>query len=127
MILAELGLTPQTYKETGHGHVKIGPDGTAYVPDNNCTDAGGNSVEGGLITTDSGQTLGGYAIPGAATPADGFDPSVDVDKANRVYQSWSRAGDYHPVISWSDDHAKTWAPPVDLAGTVTPALTAATF
>jgi hypothetical protein len=110
------------------GHVKIGPDGTAYIPDANCTDPStGKGVIGGLTTADNGQTLGSYVIPGASTPSDGFDPSVAVDSGNRLYESWSEAGDYHPVITWSDDHAKTWAKPVDLAQTVTPALTAATF
>lgn len=107
------------------GHVKIGPNGVAYIPDANCS---GNV--GGLVTTDSGQTLGHYVIPGSKTPKDGFDPSVAVDANNRVYESWSANqpnGDYHPVISWSDDQGSTWAPIVDLANTTSPALTAATF
>jgi len=107
------------------GHVKIASNGVAYIPNNSCS---GNV--GGLITTDSGQTLGHYVIPTSKTPPDGFDPSVAVDSNNRVYESWSANqtnGDYHPVISWSDDQGKTWAPTVDLANTTSPALTAATF
>src|SRR2546421_297179 len=46
---------------------------------------------------------------------------------NTVYESWSRAGDYHPVVTWSRDHGASWAPQVDLANTVSPALSAATF
>ncbi|MDQ1706100.1 MAG: hypothetical protein QOF18_2466 [Frankiaceae bacterium] len=110
------------------GHVKISPDGTAYIPNKSCTDASsGKNLVGGLITTDNGQSLSSYRIPGAPTPAAGFDPTVATDTNNRVYESWSRAGDYHPVVTWSDDQAKTWAPQVDLAQTVSPALTAATF
>lgn len=109
------------------GHVKISPDGTAYVPNANCTDASGKAVVGGLRSDDSGLTLTGYTIPGATTPARGFDPSVATASNNRVYQSWSRNDDYHPVVSWSDDHGATWAPTVDLATTVSPALSAATF
>jgi hypothetical protein len=113
------------------GHVKISPDGTAYIPDATCTDpATGKSVVGGLITTDDGQSLSGYVIPGAASPPDGFDPSVGVDTGNGVYESWSAQqanGDYHPVITWSGDKGKTWAPPFDLANTVSPGITAATF
>ena len=110
------------------GHVKIGPDGTAYVPNKSCTDPdSGKDLVGGLITTDNGLTLSSYRIPDAPTPADGFDPSVAVDSGNRVYESWARTGDYNPVITWSDDHGATWAPQVDLATTVSPALTASTF
>lgn len=107
------------------GHVKIGSDGVAYIPNANCS-----GQVGGLITTDSGQTLSHYVIPGSATPKDGFDPSVAVDSNKRIYESWSATqpnGDYHPVITWSDDQGKTWAPIVDLAGTTSPGITAATF
>jgi hypothetical protein len=110
-----------------HGHVKISPDGTAYVPSSNCADADGNLAVGAFVTTDNGLTWSGYGIPNAPTPADGFDPSVATDSSNRVYESWARADDYNPVITWSDDHGATWAPQVDLANTVSPALTASTF
>ena len=110
-----------------HGHVKISADGTAYVPSANCIDADGNLAVGAFKTADNGLTWSGFGIPGAPTPDDGFDPSVATDTNNRVYESWARAGDYNPVITWSDDHGATWAPQVDLATTVSPALTASTF
>src|SRR4051794_9306695 len=110
-----------------HGHVKVSADGTAYVPSANCSDSDGNLVVGAFTSSDNGFTWSGYGIPGAPTPADGFDPSVATDTNNRVYESWARAGDYNPVITWSDDHGKTWAPQVDLANTVSPAITASTF
>ena len=109
------------------GHVKISPDGSAYVPSGNCSDSNGNPTVGAFMTQDNGLTWSGFGIPGAPTPADGFDPSVATDSNNRVYESWARAGDYNPVITWSDDHGKTWAPQVDLAHTVSPAITASTF
>src|SRR4051812_6464479 len=112
------------------GHVKVSADGTAYVPSANCFDADSNAEVGGIISTDNGQSLSGYAIPNAPTPSDGFDPSVATDAGNRVYESWSRDGDFHPVVTWSDDHGRTWAPQVDLADKFpagTAPLTAATF
>ena len=112
--------------ESLFGHIKASPDGTAYIPNVNCFDSNGNQVVGGLTTTDNGLTLGGYGIPGAPTPARGFDPSIATTSDNRVYETWSRAGDYHPVVTSSTDHGKTWAPQTDLAATV-PGLTAATF
>jgi hypothetical protein len=109
------------------GHVKVSADGTAYIPSANCFDANGNGEVGGIISTDNGQTLSGYAIPNAPTPADGFDPSVATDDHNRVYESWSRDGDYLPVVTWSDDHGKTWAPQVTLGTDLPQPLRAATF
>jgi hypothetical protein len=110
-----------------HGHVKISADGTAYVPSVNCVDANGNLAVGAFMSQDNGLTWSGFGINGAPTPADGFDPSIATDANNRVYESWARAGDYNPVITWSDNHGQTWAPQVDLANTVSPALTASTF
>jgi hypothetical protein len=107
--------------------VKISPDGTAYVPSANCSDAGGNLAVGAFKSQDNGLTWSGFGINGAPTPADGFDPSIATDANNRVYESWARAGDYNPVITWSDDHGQTWSPQVDLANTTSPAITASTF
>ncbi|HET7311521.1 MAG TPA: sialidase family protein [Mycobacteriales bacterium] len=112
--------------ESLFGHIKASPDGTAYIPNSNCFDANSNLVVGGLTTTDNGLTLGGYGIAGAPTPARGFDPSIATTSDNTVYETWSRAGDYHPVVASSTDHGKTWSAQTDLASTV-PGLTAATF
>jgi hypothetical protein len=108
------------------GHVKASADGTAYIPDATCFDAAGNEVVGGLMTRDNGTTLTGYAIPGAVSPSRGFDPSVATTPDNTVYETWSRNGDWHPVVASSTDHGKTWSTPVDLAQYV-PGLQAATF
>ena len=108
------------------GHVKVARDGTAYLPIRSCSTATSTDVGGGL-STDNGLTWTSYAIPDALTPAAGFDPSVGTTSDNTVYESWARAGDYHPVITWSHNRGVTWAPQVDLAGTVHPALTASTF
>src|SRR4051794_16910674 len=59
-----------------HGHIKVSPDGTAYLPSVNCVDDAGNLVVGAMTSTDNGTTWGGYGIAGATEPDDGFDPSV---------------------------------------------------
>lgn len=110
-----------------HGHVKVSPDGTAYLPSVNCVDADGNLVVGAMTSNDNGTTWGGYGIAGAAEPARGFDPSIATTSDNTVYETWSRAGDYHPVVTWSTDHGATWAPQFDLSTTVPGGLAAATF
>lgn len=110
-----------------HGHIKGGPDGTAYLPSVNCFDAANHNLVGGLKTTNDGLTFSGYTIPGAATPADGFDPSVTVDAGNTLYEGWDNAGNYHPVVAVSHDHGATWGQTVDLANQVSPPLVASTF
>lgn len=110
-----------------HGHIKGGPDGTAYLPSVNCFDAANHNLVGGLKTSDDGLTFSGYTIPGAATPADGFDPSVTVDAGNTLYEGWDNAGNYHPVVAVSHDDGATWGPTVDLANQVSPPLVASTF
>jgi fibronectin type 3 domain-containing protein len=111
-----------------HGHLRGGPDGTAYLPNVDCLDpVTGNPFVGGLTTSDDGLTFTTYTIPGAPMPASGFDPAVAVDAANTLYEGWNNAGDYHPVVSWSKDHGATWAPKVDLATTVPGGIVASTF
>jgi fibronectin type 3 domain-containing protein len=110
-----------------HGHLRAGPDGVAYLPSNNCFDADSTNLIGGLRTTDDGATWTGYTIPGAATPASGFDPAVAVTPDNTLYEAWDRVGDHHPVIALSHDQGATWGATVDLASTVSPPIVASTF
>ena len=111
-----------------HGHVKVGPDGTAYVPNKTC-DAANSQPRGvgGGISIDSGATWISYTIPGAESPNRGFDPSVGITKDNVVYEAWGSADGYHPMVSRSTDHGVTWERTTDLAQTVSPALVATTF
>jgi hypothetical protein len=101
-----------------HGHVKVSADGTAYLPSVNCVDAGGNLVVGAMTSSDNGTTWGGYGIAGATEPSRGFDPSIATTPDNTVYETWSRDGDFHPVVAVSTTHGQSWSAPVDLtAGT----------
>ncbi len=110
------------------GHLKSSEvDGTAYVPAATCINTDGNTVVGGFLTEDNGTSWRGYYIPDAPTPARGFDPSATVTPDGTLYESWSRDGDYQPVVTWSKDKGATWAPKVDLGATVSPRLDATTF
>lgn len=109
------------------GHVKVGPDGTAYVPSRTCTGANGSLEVGGFASRDNGVTWNSYGIPDAPTPSHGFDPSVAVTPDNTLYEGWSRAGDYHLVVASSTDHGQAWSSPVDLSNTVSPPLVASAF
>ncbi len=105
-----------------HGHVKVRADGTAYVPNRDC-DLSVNLVGGGMSTS-NGASWTSYSL-GQPSPSRGFDPSVATTPDNTVYEAWSRADSYDPMVAWSSNHGSSWTVK-DLAGTV-PGLTASTF
>ncbi len=47
-----------------HGHVKVAPDGTVYVPNKDC----GNGTKAAIVSEDAGTTWSVRPIPGSATP-----------------------------------------------------------
>ena len=104
-----------------HGHVKVSADGTAYLPNSNCT-----GKTGGGITVDSGTTWNSYTIAQSDQPSRGFDPSVATTADNTVYEAWS-AGNHHPMVGRSTTHGSSWDRITDLAGTVSPPIVASTF
>jgi hypothetical protein len=66
-------------------------------------------------------------IPGVGTPDRGFDPSVAVTTDGSVFEAWTQNLDAHPMVAVSADGAAHWGKPVDLAGSVRPALAGASF
>src|SRR5690349_17551891 len=54
-----------------HGHIKVAPDGTAYVPNKNC-----NGEQGMAVSTDSGLTWTVHTVPGSS--AGSSDPSIGI-------------------------------------------------
>jgi hypothetical protein len=89
-----------------HGHIKVGPDGTAYVPNKNC--GGAQAV---VVSMDNGLTWTVHTIPGS-TPADS-DPSVAIGSDNTVYFGWHN-GNGHPMVAVSRNHGATWSTPQDV-------------
>ncbi|HKV10307.1 MAG TPA: fibronectin type III domain-containing protein [Thermoanaerobaculia bacterium] len=83
-----------------HGHVKVGPDGTAFVPNKNC---GGE--QGLAISRDNGLTWGVVHVPGST--AGETDPSVGIATDGTVYFGWSN-GDGHAYTAVSKDGGRTW-------------------
>lgn len=83
-----------------HGHIKVGPDGTAYVPNKNC-----NSNAAVISSGDNGTTWTIHPVPGS-TSGDS-DPSVAIARDNTVYLGW-HGGNGHPMVAVSHDHGATW-------------------
>ncbi|HEX4820810.1 MAG TPA: sialidase family protein [Acidimicrobiales bacterium] len=119
-----------------HGHPKVGPDGTAYVPIKGC---GGTPTAGNLtneeffgghpavsVSTDNGTTWLIHTVPGGNN-GDESDNAIDIDKGNRLYMGWQDATYPDPnddtklpttssaKTAYSDDDGKTWSTPVDLS------------
>jgi len=90
-----------------HGHIKVGPDGTAYVPNKNCGSGNAAVVSSG----NNGLTWTIHVVPGSASGDS--DPSVAVAADNTVYLGW-HGGNGHPMVAVSHDHGATWTNTADV-------------
>ncbi|HEV8134349.1 MAG TPA: PKD domain-containing protein, partial [Pyrinomonadaceae bacterium] len=105
-----------------HGHIKVAPDGSVYVPNSSCSIGGGTN--GVAVSTDNGITWTAYTVPGSTG---GLDPSLgvglnDVGKplgqtTNTIYLGWI-SGDNHPHIAVSRDRGQTWIRNSDIGNQV---------
>jgi len=97
------------------GHLKVGPDGTVYLPQNRCNRPDGVTGQGMAVSSDNGQTWTYSVIPDSTAKAlnTGTDPSIGVGSGNSVYLGYE-AGDGHPRIAVSHDHGATWSHSVDV-------------
>lgn len=85
-----------------HGHVKVGPDGTVYVPNSSCS--AGIGSQGVAISRDNGITWVDKTVPNSVGSG---DPSVGIGSDNTVYLGYVN-GDGRPHIAVSTDHGQTW-------------------
>ena len=105
-----------------HGHVKVAPDGTVYLPNAQC--GGGQAV---AVSTDAGTTWTVHTVPGSHSPAgatDIIDPSVAVSKdapvapatSNTMYFAYAGAvgSDNRMFVTVTKDRGMTWSTPVDV-------------
>ena len=83
-----------------HGHVKVAPDGTVYVPNKSC---GGHQAV--VVSEDNGLTWHVRPIPGSTAGA--WDPSVGIASDGTVYFGYDD-GDGHPKVAVSHDRGLTW-------------------
>lgn len=104
-----------------HGHLKVAPDGTVYVPDKGCASLGVPLLLGGeasaIVSEDNGVTWQIRPIPGAATSGND-DPSVGVaTDSNTIYLGY-QADDGHAGVAVSHDKGLTWSAPFDVGAAV---------
>jgi hypothetical protein len=86
-----------------HGHVKVAPDGTAYVPNKSC---GSNAAV--VVSKDGGTSWKVDKVPGSS-PSDA-DPSVGVGANGTVYFGYV-GSDGKPAVAVSHDQGTTWSTP----------------
>ncbi|PYJ86683.1 MAG: hypothetical protein DME70_07730 [Verrucomicrobia bacterium] len=102
-----------------HGHVKVAPDGTIYVPNSSCATAGNDGV---AMSTDNGMTWTENNVPastGTQDPSVGVGqnnvgkPGTNLNGTNTLYLGWV-SGDGHPHIAHSGDRGATWTGDTDV-------------
>lgn len=76
-----------------HGHVKVGADGTVYVPMNNTCEG----HEGVSISVDAGETWHYVTVP--ATAGGRWDSSIAIaNDGKTIYYGYGESGDDRPMI-----------------------------
>ena len=104
---ATWGPPVQTYlTECGglHGHVKVGPDGTVYLPNKGCS-----GEEAAVVSENNGVTWNIRPVKnGTVQPASSLsDPATAIDANGRTYFAMA-PGDSSAAIGYSNDHGRTW-------------------
>jgi hypothetical protein len=89
-----------------HGHVKVAPDGTVYLPNKGC-----GTSQAVVVSEDNGLTWEVRKLLGSAQG--GSDPSVGIGSGGRAYFGYAD-GDTAAAISISNDKGKTWSNPLDV-------------
>lgn len=88
-----------------HGHIKVAPDGTAYVPSKGC---GGQQAV--VVSENNGLSWEVRKVPGSKEGE--TDPSVGIGADGTVYLAYSN-GDGHQRVAVSHDKGKNWAAELD--------------
>src|SRR5882724_5642693 len=88
-----------------HGHIKVAPDGTVFIPNNSCSGQGAV-----LVSENNGITWSIRQVPGTTSNPALQDPQVGIDNNGRVYFVMSSATSTgsQAVVATSDDHGVTW-------------------
>lgn len=89
-----------------HGHVKVAPDGTVYLPNKGC-----GVAQGVVVSENNGISWVVRDVPGSNSA--GSDPSVGIDANGRVYFGYAD-GDSKAVVATSDDRGQNWNQPLDV-------------
>jgi hypothetical protein len=93
-----------------HGHIRVAPDGTVYLPNKSC-----GTSEGGAVSTNAGNTWHEFLVPNSGTSQS--DPSMGIDKNNTAYYCYT-PHDGSPHVAVSHDGGQTWTDDHDIGASV---------
>ena len=103
-----------------HGHIKVSPQGTVYVPNSSCGTTNPVGTNGVAVSKDNGLTWNSYTVPDSTG---GQDPAVAVGQnnvgkpggqvPNTIYFGWI-AADGHAHAAHSGDEGATWEDDLDV-------------
>jgi len=88
-----------------HGHIKVAPDGTAYVPSKGC---GGQQAL--VVSENNGLSWEVRKVPGSKEGE--TDPSLGIGADGTVYLAYAN-GDGHQHVAVSHDKGKSWPAELD--------------
>ncbi|MEA2731772.1 MAG: hypothetical protein QOF70_6247, partial [Acetobacteraceae bacterium] len=96
-----------------HGHVKVAPDGTVYVPNRGCS-----GVQAITVSEDAGTTWTVRQVKNAnfsaGAPPGILDPSIGIAKDGTLYFSYVNT-DGHAHVAVSHDKGVTWINDFDIS------------
>lgn len=92
-----------------HGHVKVAPNGTVYLPDKEC-----GPVQGGTASDDAGITWREFLVPDSSPS--GSDPSIAIASDNTLYYCYTNESGAWVAVS--HDNGMTWQPSVSISESV---------
>ena len=85
-----------------HGHIKVAPDGTVYVPNKGC-----GAEQAAVVSENNGATWEVRKVPGSTAVTGIIDPAVGIGTNNTVYFG-GKGADGLPFTAVSKDRGKTW-------------------
>lgn len=85
-----------------HGHVKVAPDGTAYVPNKSC-----GGTQGLVVSTNNGASWTVRPVTGSTASGALIDPSVGIATNGTVYFGYVN-GSGLPYAAVTHDKGLTW-------------------
>jgi hypothetical protein len=101
------------------GHLRVGPDGDAYVPFSDCASSPSGDVQGVAVSETNGLTWTGHAIATIPAASGEGDPSIaagrgDTVPSGRLYFAATNGNTFHAVVATSTNDGASWSTPVDL-------------
>lgn len=90
-----------------HGHIRVAPDGTVYLPNNTC-----QGKQGVAVSRDAGQTWTVKRVPDSSTGRNG-DPSMALGRDGTGYLAYSD-GNGRMMVSVTRDRGDSWTSSVDV-------------